>query len=158
MRLKTSIFAVCLFLLALPLTGACSGKASSSTINNTEVIKPVEIVSVTGPMPPFNPGGPNVEIAVKNTSIYPVTHLIAQLNLNLQTPPIAYVFDFGLTKGSPLAPGATADLTRNLINGNFNAETFYTLTFDVGYAGATGDATENYAVQIQIDSPPATSS
>jgi hypothetical protein len=156
MRLKTSIFAVCLFLLALPLTGACSGKASSSTINNTEVIKPVEIVSVTGPMPPFNPGGPNVEIAVKNTSIYPVTHLIAQLNLNLQTPPIAYVFDFGLTQDAPLAPGATTNLTRNLINGSFN-DIFYTITLDVGYTGAAGEATANYAVQIQIGSPPATS-
>jgi hypothetical protein len=108
-------------------------------------------------MPPFNPGGPNVEITVKNTSIYTVTHLIAQLNLNLQTPPIAYVFDFGLTQGATLAPGATTNLTRNLINGSFNGETFYTLTLDVGYAGAAGDATANYGVQIQIGSPPATS-
>jgi len=155
-RLKTSLFAIFLLLAALPLTGACSGNTESSAINDTGTIKPVEIVSATGPMPPFNPGGPNVEITVKNTSQYPVTELTVQLNLNLPTPPAAYAFDFGLTPDAPLAPGATAKLARSLINGSFNSGTSYTLTIDAVYKGATGTATADYAVQVQIAAPPAT--
>ena len=157
MRLKTSIFAICLLFAALPVTGACSGKTESPTFNDTGTIRPIEIVSVTGPMPPLNPGGPNVEITVKNTSEYPVTYLIVRLNLNLPTPPAAYSFDFGLTAEAPLAPGETAKLARSLINGSFNAEASYTLTIVAGYNGTTGTATADYAVQVQIASPPAAS-
>lgn len=155
MRLKTFILSACLLLLALPAAGACSKQASSTT--TAPVVKPIEIVSVTGPMPPFNPGGPNVEIVVKNVSQWPVYHLIAILDLGLQTPAVGYVFDFGLTQDNTLAPGATATLSRSLIAGGFSGDIFYTLGLDVGYTGTLGPGTSNYSVQVKIIQPPATS-
>jgi len=41
------------------ILAACTG-ASSTTSQ-----QPIEVVSVLGPIPPFNPGGPVVEITLK---------------------------------------------------------------------------------------------
>ena len=144
--------AACLVLVALPAAGACSSKGNSTPTSISP--KPIEIVSVMGPMPPFNPGGPNIEITLKNIGTGPIYHLIATLDLGQQTPPIGYVFDFGLTSDTPLAVGDSATLTRTLINAGISNDTFYTLGFDVGVTEPGGPTTYNYSVQVLISSPP----
>jgi hypothetical protein len=57
-----------------------------------------------------------------------------------------------------LAPGATASVTRTLINGRFDNDTFYTVSLDVLVPGTGGAITYDYSVQVQIGSPPPASS
>jgi hypothetical protein len=156
MRLKIAITVACLLLLALPAAAGCSNRAPSTTTSTGN--QPVEIVSVLGPIPPFNPGGPNVEITVKNIGTLAISHLVATLDLNLPTPPENYSFDFGLSEENTLAPGATASVTRTLINGRFDNDTFYTVSLDVLVPGTGGAITYDYSVQVQIGSPPPASS
>jgi hypothetical protein len=76
--------------------------------------QPIEIMSVLGPVGPANPGGPIVEITLKNVVVEPVISLTATLELNR-----FFDFTFNVTPASPLQSNRSTSDTRCLIGGGF---------------------------------------
>jgi len=113
--------------------------------------RPVDVVSVTGPIPPYNPGGPVVSITLKNTGDAP----IASLNAGLQLPNAGgtstpYTFVFNVNSSDPLLPGQSITQTRTLINAGFDSSVEYPLTI----SGALTNGTQfSYTVQVQVVPP-----
>jgi hypothetical protein len=78
--------------------------------------EPVEVVSITGPLSPINPGGPVVEIILNNTGGTSIVSLTATLDIpNALSNP--FVFTFNVTPANPLLPGDSVSDTLTLING-----------------------------------------
>lgn len=166
MQLKTIGLISCLLLFMLPLIGSCSkvidsattsqppeSSISSRTIETIQTIstEPVAIISVIGPLPPINPGGPIVEITLKNITTEPVISLTATLDLKLNNPANPYVFTFDVTSSNPVLPGGNTSYSRTLINGGFSSDVSYPLTID----GTLQDGkTFDYTQQVQILEPP----
>ncbi len=111
--------------------------------------QPVEIVSFKGPVPPINPGGPNIEIVVKNVSNAPVVALKAEPDIK-GAPGQHYVLSFNVTESSPLEPGQTAAAAMTLINGGFQEGTEYPVTLS---GTLLGGRQFSYSVQAKITSP-----
>ena len=76
--------------------------------------QPIEITSVLGPLQPFNPAGPVVEITLKNVAVEPVISLTATLEVNR-----SFDFAFNVTPSNPLQPDGSTSETRTLIGGGF---------------------------------------
>ena len=110
---------------------------------------PVGVVSITGPIPPYNPGGPVVMLVVKDVSSIPVTGLNAILYLSSSTAD-AYQFIFGLTTANPLMPGQTAQSTRTLIGAGFSSSQSYPLRINTTLQNGTEFS---YILQVQIALP-----
>jgi hypothetical protein len=105
----------------------------------------VDLVSISGPIPPINPGGPNVEITLKNVWVENVISLTATLEINR-----SFVFNFDVTSSSPLLPDTTISSRQNLIGGGFSDSVDYTLTI----IGTTqGGAAFEYTEQVKIAHP-----
>lgn len=92
----------------------------------TSVQEPVEIVSVVGPLEPINPGGPVVEITLKNVAAEAVISLTASLELGR-----AFDFTFDVTDAYPLLPGRTRSVRKTLITGGFSDSVSYPITITV---------------------------
>jgi hypothetical protein len=108
--------------------------------------QPVEILSVSGPLQPVNPGGPVVEIALKNGSTEPIVNLAAKLELSR-----TFVFNFDVTPSHPLLPENTISSKLTLIGGGFSDSLSYPLTIN----GTTQNgATFVYTKQVIIKQPP----
>jgi hypothetical protein len=75
-------------------------------------------------LPPINPGGPNVEITLKNVSTEPIVSLTAVFT-NLGARDIDINFEVGPV--NPLSPGASISDTQTLIDGDL-AIMFYILS------------------------------
>jgi hypothetical protein len=150
-----------ILMMALLLTEvtACSGaRTSVTTTSSTSATvpppqAPIEVVSVAGPMPPINPGGPTVELVLKNTSATPVAGLTATLGVNGAPPGHDFTFSFGVNEQNPLPPGGTASARMTLIGGGFSSDILYPLTISGSFDGNGSFA---YTVQVRI-SPPAAS-
>jgi hypothetical protein len=102
----------------------------------------IEVVGVVGPLPPYNPGGPSVEITLKNNAAEPVISLKATLELQQ-----SYEFDFGVSESSPLAPGAIASKTQTLLNGGISSDISYPLAIS---ATLQSGSVISYTVQVKI--------
>jgi hypothetical protein len=132
------------FLAALLITGlilafsACQSTASATTpvtvLTTTPVVSTtaspanpemIEVVSARGPLTPINPGGPNIEITLKNVTNQPVTALSATLQLNQ-----AFNFKFDVSSASPILPGKTASARLTLIGAGFSDTVSYPLVVD----------------------------
>ena len=140
-------------------------RSSRRTWNQTvfahfEVIppEPVEVLSVTGPIAPFNPGGPVVDVDVKNTGGAPIVSLNASLSFvppaNLPAnafPPYSYSFLFGVNRSNPLVPrGKMQRRPKTLIGAGFGTGESYPLTI----SGMLADGAQfSYILDIQIGSP-----
>jgi len=112
--------------------------------------RPVVVVSVTGPMPPLNPGGPIVSVTLRNVGDTAITSLNATLPINTQEPKLPYSFVFNVNSSDPLMPGRSVQETRTLINGGFDSSLQYALTIN----GALINGTQfSYTEQIQIVPP-----
>jgi hypothetical protein len=112
--------------------------------------QPIEIVSVLGPLSPFNPGGPTVEITLKNVSSAPVVSLTATIGLDEAGPPTArgsFMFTFDVTALHPLLPGRSVSDTSTLIGPGFNDSTSFPLTIT---GAQENGATFTYTKQVQI--------
>jgi hypothetical protein len=79
-------------------------------------------VSVQGPLDPINPGGPNVEITLRNVSNQSATALSATLQLNQ-----AFNFIFDVSSANPLSPGKTVSASPTLIGAGFSDTASYPL-------------------------------
>jgi len=115
-----------------------------STSQNWE---PIEIVSVLGPVPPFTPGGPGVEITLKNVSVEPVISLTATLELSES---FDFTFD-DVSPSNPLQPNASTSDTLTLIGGGFSSDVSYPLTIN---ATLRNGAKFIYTKLVQIIEPP----
>jgi hypothetical protein len=118
------------FALILLLTSCLPSQNTSPSISNPTISsspalpnqQPIEVVSLIGPLPPVNPGGPNVEITLKNISSEPIVTLIVTLELN---KPFNFPLDISLPV--PLLPGNTISNEQTLISGSFNNDLSYPL-------------------------------
>jgi hypothetical protein len=110
---------------------------------------PAEVVSLTGPIPPYTPAGPEVGVTLRNIGQVPITSLNASLGLPGEvSSPYSFVFD--VSSSSPLLPGQSIQATRTLVNGGFDSTQEYPLTISGALSNGTRFA---YAVQVQIVSP-----
>ena len=113
--------------------------AQSSIPTNKQ---PVDVLSVIGPLSPINPGGPIVEITLKNVSSDPVTSLSATLQLNR-----AFNFNFDVTSSNPLLPDKSISARLTLITGGFSDNISYSLAIN----GTLQDGEIfSYTKQVQI--------
>lgn len=107
--------------------------------------QPVDIVSLVVPLQPINPGGPIVEITLKNASTEPVIALSATLELSR-----SFTFDFGVTSSNPLPASESVSSRRTLIGGGFSDVTTYSLTID---GTLQNGATFAFTKQVRIAAP-----
>jgi hypothetical protein len=113
---------------------------------------PIEVVSVIGPIQPYNPGGPIVDVTLKNVGDVPITFLNATLSIE---PPLTnpggfnqpFTFAFNLSSSNPLLPGQSAQCTRTLIGVGLQTCSDYPITIDGAFTNGTQFS---YTVQVQI--------
>ena len=119
---RTAVFILVAAVLFVLLVSGC-GPAPSPTPSPTPTLppptlttslRPIEIVSATGPHEPINPGGPIVEITAENVSIEPVILLEVTLEAGG-----TFVFHFDVSPSSPLLPGQSISERETLIGGGF---------------------------------------
>lgn len=145
MKIKTLILIIAGLGMAAALPAACTGTASPTGT------QPIEVVSVLGPIPPFAPGGPEVEITLKNVSGKPVVSLNASLGISRAGPPnTPFIFNFDVSPSNPLLPDKTVGSSLGLIGGGFSDNVFYPLIIQGSLEGGTGFS---YTTRIQIASP-----
>ena len=83
----------------------------------------IQVVSVSQVREPggiVNPGGPNIEVTLKNISSEPIVSLSAFLTLSGGLSHGAFTYDFGLSPENPLMPGAIASRSKILIGGAYD--------------------------------------
>jgi hypothetical protein len=113
--------------------------------------EPIEIVSVLGPVPPFTPGGPAVEITLKNVSVEPVISLTATFEVfSASGIPFDFTFD-DVSPSNPLQPNRSTSDTLCLIGGGFSSNVSYPLTIN---ATLQNGANFVYTKLVQIAQPP----
>lgn len=115
---------ICLAMLAA-IVGCSTTPTSTLTPTPTPTPQnqqPVEIISVSGPLQPINPGGPIIEITLKNVGTESVVSLTANLELDR-----SFVFEFDVTPSNPLLPDKTISAKLTLIGGGFSDSLSYPL-------------------------------
>jgi hypothetical protein len=110
----------------------------------TTTLQPVEVVSMSGPLP-FT----IVEITLKNVSAEPVVSLNVALELS-GIPARTFIFDFGVSSARPLLPGKSAIARSTLPKGGFSDSVSYPLNIS---GSLQGNATFTYTTQVQITAP-----
>ena len=113
--------------------------------------QPIEIASVLGPVGPVNPGGPIVEITLKNVSVEPVISLTATLEVDTAFD-ISFAFTFdNVSPWNPLQPTRSTSDRLCLIGGGFSSDVSYPLTIN---ATLRNGAKFVYTKPVQIVEPP----
>jgi hypothetical protein len=134
--------------LALVLVTALAGCMLTSTPNPAPTStnqQPIDVVSVSGPLPPINPGGPIVEITLKNVSSKPVISLATTIELGR-----SFNFNFDVSSSNPLLPSKSISSRLTLIGGGFSDNISYPLMIN----GILEDgAVFAYTRQVQIAAP-----
>ena len=126
-------------------------QAACTVAPSTTSQQPVEVVSVIGPVPPFNPGGPVVEITLKNVSSEPIFTLKASLGISRAGPSnTPFAFNFDVTPSNPLLPDKTIGTKLTLIGGGISDNISYPLLIEGNLQSGTGFS---YTKQVQIESP-----
>ena len=142
---RTAIF-IALFVLTLSLLiGGCNFSAVSETTTTSEQ-DPVSVVSVRA-VGPTNPGGPTIEITLRNTGDKPIVSLKAGLYLEGTTK---FIFNYpDVSSTTPFQPGDTVSQTRTLIGPTgYTSEEWYSLTIDMIFQNNT---TLAYLKLVQIE-------
>jgi hypothetical protein len=139
--------------MSVVVTGCGSKNTQTTPYNN---LHPIEVMAVMGPLQPINPGGPLVEITLKNVAAEPVTAVTANLQLNSSAPNNGtFPFTFDVSTAKPLLSGKTVSTKKTLIGGGFSDSQTYPLaisgTTQVGY-------TFSYTEQVIIVAPAGQSS
>jgi hypothetical protein len=106
---------------------------------------PVEIVSVTGPMPPINPGGPIIEIVLKNISTEPVVELSARMETAM-----AFTCNCDIAADNPLPPGESTIARITMISGGFSDTRLYLTTV---YGKLKGGGDFSFTREVRITAP-----
>jgi hypothetical protein len=154
---RTAVFIIISAVLFVATIAGCGPSPSATptpTPSPTATLlpgqEPVEVVSATGPLEPINPGGPIVEITLKNVSDEPVISLGASLEVSgIADRPFEFTFD--VTPSKPLEPGKAISSRKTLIGGGFGDNIPYTVTIN-------GTLQSNFAFaytkSVFITSPP----
>jgi len=141
------LIAAALILVTIFLA-ACSGGTSTSSTTTTPGVpqhRPLQVVSVVGPIAPFNPGGPVVEITLKNVGSEPLTGLVIVLQMDRP-----YQFDTPVSKDKPLPSGQSISLTQTLIGGSIGSGENYILFLT---ATAQSGSVFQYSELVKITAP-----
>jgi hypothetical protein len=138
-----------ILLAATVLAVTVSGYHPVSALQNQE---PIEIVSVLGPLRPFTPAGPAVEITLKNVGVEPVISLTATLEVSSASGfPFDFTFD-DVSPSNPLRPNRSTSAKLCLIGGGFiSGNVSYPLTIN---ATLQNGANFVYTKLVQIAEPP----
>jgi len=141
--LKTGpgVFVILLIVALAAVTTFVGGAACNDGSRNPAV----EIISVIGPIPPFTPAGPAVEITLKNMSAEPVTSLTATLVAGR-----SFDFNFEVAPSHPLMPNGSISQRIAMIGGGFSDNVLYPLTIKATLQSGT---TYVYTRQVQIKAP-----
>jgi len=137
------ILGVCLGMLFA--VAGCSKTPTSTTTTGIQSPQPVEAVSVTGPLQPINPGGPIVEVTLKNRDTEPIVALTADLKLSR-----TFTFNFDVTSSNPLLADKTVSAKLTLIGIGFSDSLLYPLTIT---GMEQNGVTFTYTEQVQIVAP-----
>jgi hypothetical protein len=142
----------CVIVTSILLTAALLVTVSSChPVSASQAWEPIEIVSVLGPVPPFTPGGPAVEITLKNVSVEPVISLTATLEVyTVVGTSVDFTFD-DVSPSNPLQPNRSTNDTLCLIGGGFSSDVSYPLTIN---ATLQNGAKFVYTKLVQIEKPP----
>jgi len=124
--------------------------SATATVVATTYGGPVEVVSVTGPIPPYNPGGPVVSVALMNAGDIPITSLSATLPSFPGGPSVPYSFVFDVNSSNPLLPGQSIKETRTLIGASIDSGLEYPLTISGTLVNGTPFS---YTTQVQVVPP-----
>jgi hypothetical protein len=152
--------AISLVMVSLAVVVATACSPASLEPSQTEVITtpsptqpPVQVISVSVVREPFGmvvPGGPEIEVTLKNNSNEPLVSLSAFLTIQGLTNG-TYNFDFGFSADNPLMPGALISRSQHLFTGRYDPAVPYPLGI-AGTLRSSGEFTqENY---ILIGNPP----
>jgi hypothetical protein len=133
-----------ILLLVMIISALLVGCAETPTPTPTNQ-QPIEVASVSGPLQPINPGGPIVEITLKNVSTDPIVSLTATLELSR-----AFTFGFDLTSSNPLLPARSVSAKLTLIGGGFSDNISYPLRLE---GTLQNGATFAYTKQVRIMEP-----
>jgi len=142
----------CVIVASIVLTATLLAVTVSSChpVSASQIWEPIEIVSVLGPVPPFTPGGPNVEITLKNVSVEPVISLTATLEVyTVFGTSVDFTFD-DVSPSNPLQPNRSTSDTLCLIGGGFSSDVSYPLTIN---ATLQNGAKFVYTKLVQIENP-----
>lgn len=127
------------------LLGACSSTAI------TTGQQPIDVTSVSGPLSPINPGGPIVEVTLRNVSGEPVVSLTASLGISRAGPSnTPFIFNFNVTSSNPLLPATSVSSKLTLIGGGFADNASYPLTIEGKLQSGAAFA---YTEQVHITKP-----
>lgn len=159
---RVLIIFVSLFIIGITAFIGCNSATQRSTLPSTSTTvsatptqnkEPVEVISIIGPIPPFNPGGPVIEITLKNISNTSIVSLSAALgiNSNLNRP---YEFAFNVSAGNPVLPGNSITSRETLIGAGFGDNVAYPLEI----SGSLGSGEKfDFTKQVMIEGPSSTS-
>jgi len=112
-------------LILLTASAGCKTTTNLTTAPTPSNQQQIEIVSVFGPLKPINPGGPIIEITLKNIGSEPVISLSATIELNK-----SFVFSYDVTALNPLLTGKTVSVKLSLIGAGYDDSLYYPLTIN----------------------------
>ncbi len=113
---------------------------------------PVDVLSVTGPIPPYNPGGPVVAFAFKNVGNMTITSLSATFPTIPADSPGPHSTNFNVSTSSPLFPAQTVHFTTTLIGAGFASGVTYPLVLNGTLVSAAQFTTFSETVDVQFQS------
>jgi len=143
----------CVIVTSILLTATLLAVTVSSChpVSASRSWQPIEIVSVLGPVPPFTPRGPIVEITLKNVSVEPVISLTATLEIDTAfSTSVDFTFD-DVSPSNPLQPTRSTSDRLCLIGGGFSSDVSYPLTIN---ATLRNGAKFVYTNLVHIAGPP----
>jgi hypothetical protein len=134
------VFSAVLYVLMLSSCGTPVGPTLTATPSPTATLppgqEPIEVLSVMGPLPAwyedgkpvYNPGGPVVELTLRNNSAEPIVFLEATLQAeSISGHPFLFSF-FGIYPAHPLLPSEVTSTKSIFITGGFANDIPYPLT------------------------------
>jgi hypothetical protein len=125
---------------------------SENSTTTVTVVPPetVEVVSLVGPLEPVNPGGPTVEMTMKNVADGSCVALTAILGAQSIPPGQLYTFNFDVSSNKTLAPGATISRRMTLVGGSLS----YGISYPINIHGKIPNVGEFYHIETVRFLPP----
>jgi ABC-type Fe3+-hydroxamate transport system substrate-binding protein len=145
------LFAGCAGTTAVTTGSSATTTSIASTPAVTAPGEPVAVNYVRGPYEPVVPGGPTIEIALKNVSDRPIASLSAVLGIGGAPPGHPYTFNFNIASQAPLLPGLSVVKRMTLIGSGFGSDTDYPLIISGAFEGGE---TFSFTASVKITSPP----
>jgi hypothetical protein len=158
--IAVALFVAMAFAAMTSASGSSSSVDTMTTTVSTSVATSgqIQVLSVTGPTAPYNPGGPVVSMTLKNAGDASITSLNVSLaitsGINTGAVHSPYWFSFDVSSANPLLSGQTIQVSETLIDAGFQTGASYPLTV---YGMTTDGAVFSYTVQVQLQPPTASS-